>query len=54
MTVSPWESEYWWLREAAQRDADERHRAGEEFGIPNPLKVTQQVNEICATRLGDR
>lgn len=50
MTASPWQDEYWWLREAASREADQRHRVGEEFGIPDPLKVQAQVDAICAAR----
>lgn len=41
-TPSPWQDEYWWVKQRA---------TAEEFGVPDPDKVLAQVNEICATRL---
>lgn len=42
MTTSPWQDEYWWLKQRT---------IAEEFGVPDPDKVLAQANEICATRL---
>lgn len=62
---SPWRDEYWWehraadaesagdLRERAEEEAAQRRAIGEEFGIPDPVKMQAQVDAICATRLGE-